>query len=76
MVTLTLPSGRQLHRVAHPTYSYVSSNDPRAHFGLGADDHFAGITIRWPDGRRERFPGGKADRMIVIQQGSGSSIAP
>jgi hypothetical protein len=76
VVTLTLPSGRQLHRVAHPTYSYVSSNDPRAHFGLGADDHFAGITIRWPDGRSESFAGGKADRMIVIQQGSGNSVAP
>jgi hypothetical protein len=76
VVTVTLPSGRQLHRVAHPTYSYVSSNDPRAHFGLGADDHFAGVTIRWPDGRREQFAGGKADRTIVVQQGSGNSVAP
>jgi hypothetical protein len=76
VVTVRLASGRQLHRIAHPTYSYVSSNDPRAHFGLGADDHFASVTIRWPDGRREQFAGGKADRMIVVQQGSGNSVAP
>src|ERR1700745_3976245 len=31
--------------------SYASSNDPRVHFGLGADKLIKEIELRWPRGR-------------------------
>jgi hypothetical protein len=29
------------------------------------------IAVLWPDGLSESFPGGKGDRMIVLQRGDG-----
>ena len=34
-VTAVLPDGRRLRREVHPGSSYLSSEDPRVHFGLG-----------------------------------------
>ena len=55
----------------NPGYSYLSSNDPRAHFGLGKVDHVDSITVIWPDGARERFPGLAAGARAVIYKGDG-----
>lgn len=56
------------------SYSYLSSNDPRAHFGLGTKDQYESIEVRWPDGTAEQFPGGTVDREIRLEQGQGSVI--
>jgi hypothetical protein len=51
--------------------SYISSNDQRAHFGLG-DAIDAGIAeIHWPSGKKEtiRLPG--EDRIFTIAEGKG-----
>ena len=32
------------------------------------------IEVMWPDGSREGFPGGPADRLVVLYRGGGSSI--
>jgi enediyne biosynthesis protein E4 len=50
--------------------SYVSSNDPRLHFGLGAATS-ADIEVRWPMGSIEKFPAQAADRLITIREGQG-----
>jgi hypothetical protein len=53
--------------------SYVSTNDPRLHFGL-ADAVDAGtVEIRWPSGAKEtvRLPG--VDRIYTIVEGRGIS---
>ncbi|MGA8409246.1 MAG: CRTAC1 family protein [Candidatus Acidiferrales bacterium] len=50
--------------------SYISSNDPRLHFGLG-DDTAADIEVRWPNGLEESFKNVAADRLVVIQEGAG-----
>lgn len=34
--------------------SYMSSSDPRLHFGIGTAKQVDAITIRWPDGKTER----------------------
>jgi hypothetical protein len=49
-VSVTLPEGRTLVREAQAGSSYLSSEDPRLHFGLGAADHAARVDVRWPDG--------------------------
>jgi hypothetical protein len=52
--------------------SFLSQNDPRLHFGLGADAAYARMEVRWPTGEIERFPGGAANRIVVLTQGSGT----
>ncbi len=65
--------GRELLGLALAGYSYAGSNDPRAHFGLGAIDRVVEIEVLWPDGRRESFPGGRVDREVTLRQGSGKA---
>ncbi len=50
--------------------SYVSSNDPRLHFGLGAATS-ADIEVRWPSGAVEKYPAQPANRLITILEGKG-----
>jgi enediyne biosynthesis protein E4 len=54
--------------------SFLSQNDPRLHFGLGDDTRYQRIEIQWPGGKREAFPGGAANRIIKLEQGSGSEV--
>jgi hypothetical protein len=51
--------------------SYLCSNDPRGHFGLGTAEQVEKIEVLWPDGTEETFPGGAADRMVVVRKGEG-----
>jgi len=50
--------------------SYLSSNDPRLHFGLGANT-VADILVRWPDGKSESYPGLAANQLVTIREGQG-----
>jgi len=50
--------------------SYLSSHDPRLHFGLS--HHLrADVTVRWPDGSVEEYGAVEANRILVIRQGPG-----
>jgi enediyne biosynthesis protein E4 len=55
--------------------SFVSQDDSRQHFGLGAHTRYARIEVAWPGGQRESFPGGEANRVVVVEQGRGSPVA-
>jgi hypothetical protein len=55
--------------------SYQSASSPIAHIGLGDQKQYDGIEILWPDGTRESFPGGKANRVIELRKGEGEAIA-
>ena len=59
-------------RWINPGYSYLCSNDPRAHFGLGSVEHVDRIDVIWPDGSEESFPGRDVDRFVVLSKGTGS----
>lgn len=61
---------RRMHLVA-PGYSFLSSNDPRVHFGLGQEQRVDSIQVKWPDGRLEMFPGSEANREVVLVYGQG-----
>lgn len=56
-------------RHVNPGYSYLCSNDPRAHFGLGGVERIDGIEVVWPDGTPQQFPGGPVDRIIELRKG-------
>ena len=51
--------------------SFMSSRDPRLHFGLGAHTKADVIEIRWPGGREERIENVAADQFITIREGQG-----
>jgi len=50
--------------------SYLSVNDRRLHFGLGAETR-ASLEIRWPNGGIEKVADVAADQLVVIREGSG-----
>jgi hypothetical protein len=56
--------------------SYVSSNDMRVHFGLGAATKLEWVEIRWPSGLVERFTGLAVDKIHNLKEGSGTGVAP
>ncbi|HTU91133.1 MAG TPA: CRTAC1 family protein [Gemmataceae bacterium] len=67
--------GRSRIGLINPGQSYLSSGDPRAHFGLGSIDRVEEIRIDWPDGpvqdAAEIFPCGPVDRVVVVERGKG-----
>jgi len=67
---------RRWVRWINPGFSYLCSNDPRAHFGLGSVGHVDAIDVLWPDGSRETFPGCPADRRpeLVLRKGTGRPV--
>lgn len=65
---------RAVLRLINPGYSFLCSNDPRAHFGLGDAAKYDQIEVTWPDGAGEAFPGGAVDRLVVLERGSGRTL--
>ncbi len=61
----------RLVRLLNPAYSYLCSNDPRAHFGLGNFETVDQIIVAWPGGERETFPGVQANQFITLKKGTG-----
>ena len=51
--------------------SYLSSNDPRLHFGLAAETKMNEVTIRWPSGNAETLKDVPADFIYTIVEGKG-----
>ena len=52
--------------------SFLSQSDSRLHFGLGDETSYMRIEVKWPGGETETFPGGSANRIIVLEQGKGA----
>ena len=73
--TVTLRIGQiEMSRLAHPAYSYLSSNDPRAHFGVGNATSVDAVDVRWPDGNSERFGVERLNQVVVLTQGTGTPL--
>jgi hypothetical protein len=68
VVTAVLPDGRRLVRVVLAGSSYLSSEDPRAHFGLGGATRLKELRVRFPDGRTVRRLDVNADRIVVVRE--------
>jgi enediyne biosynthesis protein E4 len=50
--------------------SYLSSNDPRLHFGLGEVDK-VDIEVQWPNGLQESAKNVAANQLVTLREGSG-----
>ena len=51
-------------------YSYLASNDPRVHVGLGESDRIDEVTVEWPDGSFESFGALEAGRVHELRRGA------
>ena len=51
--------------------SYLSTNDPRPHFGLGLATTVDDIEVHWPSGKVEHFKAPGIDRIVMISEGTG-----
>lgn len=61
------------HRQSQPVLAasgYLSCNDKRLHFGLGAAET-ADLEIVWPSGTRESLKGIQANHLITVKEGTG-----
>jgi hypothetical protein len=68
LVTAVLPDGRRLMRAVEAGSSYLSSEDPRVHFGLGAATSVSQLIVRYPDGRSVSRTNVPADRIVSFRQ--------
>jgi hypothetical protein len=70
-IKLTTSKGSQLITVS-TAGSYLSSNDKRAHFGLGGDTVARTVTIRWPSGIVQTLRNVRGDRILEVEEPSGA----
>jgi enediyne biosynthesis protein E4 len=50
--------------------SYLSVNDKRLHFGLGAET-VADVEVRWPNGSKQMFSRIPSNHLVLIREGTG-----
>jgi ASPIC/UnbV protein/VCBS repeat protein len=66
-VTAMLPDGRRLRREVHAGGSYLSSEDPRVHFGLGGATEVRKLVVRWPEGGETVLSGVAANQLVDVR---------
>jgi ASPIC and UnbV/FG-GAP-like repeat len=66
-VTAVLPNGSKLRRDVQAGSSYLSSEDPRVHFGLGGATKVRELVVRWPGGGTTRLTGVAANQLVEVK---------
>jgi hypothetical protein len=49
---------------------YLSSSDPRVHFGLGKDTEAQSVEIHWPSGIVQTLKDVKGDQYVTVDEAS------
>ena len=66
---ITMRSGSQVWaEIVSPASSYLSSSDPRVHFGLGSVTTLDSITVRWSNGKVKKLKGVAADQVLRLNE--------
>lgn len=68
-VRVATGSGKEQHAFVSAAGSYLSSSDPRPHFGLGADTEAKLVEVTWPGGAVTRLEHVKAGQTVTVRQG-------
>ena len=71
-VVLRTTAGIRVAR-ANPGVSYLSSGDPRAHFGIPESATIGNLSVHWSDGSREVFPAPALNWSVVVIRGEGNA---
>jgi hypothetical protein len=66
VVTAVLPGGRRVVGDVHAGGSYLSSEDPRVHLGLGRATRIASLALRFPGGATTHLHDVRADRILTV----------
>jgi enediyne biosynthesis protein E4 len=74
-ITITAGGRRQVAEV-RPGASFLATNDPRVHFGLGEADRVERLQIRWPDGRVEERRDLSANQFMTLVEARRGRAAP
>ena len=69
-VTVVTEAMRQFREI-RSGYSYLASNDLRAHFGLGTSTGADSVIVEWPGGARDVVTGVDSGQWIKIREGEG-----
>jgi hypothetical protein len=75
-VKMVSASGAAQYATVSTTGSYLSSSDPRVHFGLGADTLAKSIEIRWPSGIRQRLENVQANQFLTVNEPENALAEP
>ncbi|HUE86905.1 MAG TPA: CRTAC1 family protein [Vicinamibacterales bacterium] len=66
---ITMRSGaRTITREVRAAYSYLASNDPRVHIGLGEQSRVMEVRVRWPNGDIQEFGEFPANQVITLSR--------
>ncbi len=71
--------GKRIYRDVRPEGSYLSSNEPRIHFGLGNASEAGDVRVVWPSTGNghpqvESFGEFQAGQTAVLRQGAGTAV--
>jgi enediyne biosynthesis protein E4 len=76
-VALTTGSGKIQYGLVSTAGSYLSSNDRRVFFGLGAESSIRDIGIRWPSGTAQTLEHPSVNQFLrVVEPDSGAGAQP
>ncbi|HET6664499.1 MAG TPA: CRTAC1 family protein [Acidimicrobiales bacterium] len=67
VITVSLADGRELTREVQAGSSYLSSEDPRGHFGLGDSAEVSQLVVRWPGGGETTLDDVAANQVVVVE---------
>ncbi len=59
---------RTLTRVVQRATSYLSSRDPRVHFGLGDAEFVENVVVSWPSGVTKRFEMIDSNQIVTVRE--------
>jgi hypothetical protein len=68
-VTVRYGSHLQMQELVSQS-SYLSSNDPRLHFGLGTATEVE-VDVSWPSGKVDKLGITTVDRFLTVKEGTG-----
>ncbi len=67
-IRLVFGTGKELHGFVSTAGSYLSSNDKRVHFGLGAEARVSLVEVIWPSGTVQRMENVVADQILTVKE--------
>lgn len=70
---LTTESGKIQYNMVSTTASYLSANDHRVFFGLGAEKKIKEIEITWPGGHKQEIVEPKINELLKIEESMGKN---
>ncbi|MEP6684617.1 MAG: VCBS repeat-containing protein [Parafilimonas sp.] len=59
-------NGKQQYYENYPTRGYLSTDDARAHFGLGDVTKIDSVVVQWTDGKKQMLTNVDADKTITV----------